>query len=84
MKSFTFLGFLAGVAALGRPAVGKASAGQALLLGLQTMAEQGVLMLRLWHQRARDRRQLMELSDHMLKDIGITREERQVEISRPF
>jgi len=84
MKSFTFLGFLAGVAALGRPAAGKALPGQALPPGLQTAAKRGALMLRLWRQRARDRRQLMELSDYMLKDIGITRDEREIEISRPF
>jgi len=84
MKSFTFLGFFTGVAALGRPATRKASAGQALPAGLQTAAKRGALMLRLWRRRSRDRRQLMELSDYMLKDIGITRDERENEISRPF
>jgi uncharacterized protein YjiS (DUF1127 family) len=84
MKSFTFLGFLAGVAALGRPVAGRASAGQALPPGLQAAAERGALMLRLWRRRSRDRRHLMELSDYMLKDIGITRDERESEISRPF
>ena len=84
MKSFTFLGFFTGVAALGRPAVGKASARQALLPGLQTTAKRGALMLRLWRRRSRDRRQLMELSDYMLKDIGITPDDRENEISRPF
>ena len=84
MKSFTFLGFLAGAAALGRPAAGKASAGQVLPPGLEIATKRGVLMLRLWRRRARDRRQLMELSDYMLKDIGITRDEREIEISRPF
>ncbi|MFB3134883.1 MAG: DUF1127 domain-containing protein [Rhodospirillales bacterium] len=30
------------------------------------------------------RRQLAELSDHYLADIGITREEAQIEAARPF
>lgn len=84
MKSFTFLGFFTGVAALGRPAAEKRSTGQALPPGLQAAAKRGASMLRLWRQRGRDRRQLMELSDYMLKDIGITRDERENEISRPF
>lgn len=82
MKSFTFLGFFTGVAALRRPAAGKASAGQALPPGLQAAAKWGALVLRLWRQRGRDRRHLMELSDYMLKDIGITRDERETQIPR--
>jgi uncharacterized protein YjiS (DUF1127 family) len=37
-----------------------------------------------WHQRARERRQLMELSDHMLRDIGISRSEAIGESEKPF
>jgi len=37
-----------------------------------------------WHQRARERRQLLELSDHMLRDIGISRSDAIGEAERPF
>lgn len=84
MKSFAFLGFVAGVAALGRPVTGRALAGRGLLSGQRTEAEQGLILLRLWRRRARDRRRLTELGDHVLKDIGITPERRQLELSKPF
>ena len=37
-----------------------------------------------WLERARQRRQLQQLSDHMLKDIGLTRAGVEVEVSKPF
>jgi uncharacterized protein YjiS (DUF1127 family) len=37
-----------------------------------------------WQERARERRQLMELSDHMLRDIGISRAEAFGEAEKPF
>ena len=37
-----------------------------------------------WHERARERRQLMELSDHMLRDIGISRAQAYGEAYKPF
>jgi uncharacterized protein YjiS (DUF1127 family) len=37
-----------------------------------------------WQDRARERRALMELSDHMLRDIGISRAEAHREAARPF
>jgi len=37
-----------------------------------------------WQQRARERRQLMRLSDHMLRDIGISRAEALGEAEKPF
>ncbi len=37
-----------------------------------------------WHERARQRRQLLSLSDHMLKDIGISRADAEGEASKPF
>ena len=40
--------------------------------------------IRLWPERARSRRQLRELSDHMLKDIGLTRAEVGHEFPQPF
>ena len=41
-------------------------------------------LLLLWQQRARDRRQLQSLSDHMLRDIGLTRADVFAEASKPF
>ena len=37
-----------------------------------------------WVERARQRRQLGELSDHMLKDIGLTRADVEAEVTKPF
>jgi uncharacterized protein YjiS (DUF1127 family) len=37
-----------------------------------------------WFERTRQRRQLSELSDHMLKDIGLTRVDVEAELSKPF
>jgi uncharacterized protein YjiS (DUF1127 family) len=37
-----------------------------------------------WHERARQRRQLQQLSEHMLKDIGLSRADAAAEISKPF
>jgi uncharacterized protein YjiS (DUF1127 family) len=37
-----------------------------------------------WFDRASQRRQLGELSDHMLRDIGVTRADVWAESSKPF
>lgn len=37
-----------------------------------------------WAERARQRRALRELSDHMLKDLGITRYDAELEGRKPF
>jgi uncharacterized protein YjiS (DUF1127 family) len=37
-----------------------------------------------WLERAHQRRHLAQLSDHMLKDIGLTRAEVEAEILKPF
>ena len=37
-----------------------------------------------WHDRARQRRRLAELSDHMLRDIGLTRADAWAEVDKPF
>ena len=46
----------------------------------------GVLFdkLMLWRQRYRERRQLASLSDHTLKDIGLSRADIEVEIAKRF
>jgi uncharacterized protein YjiS (DUF1127 family) len=41
-------------------------------------------LLLTWQQRARDRRQLESLSDHMLRDIGLSRADVFAEASKPF
>jgi uncharacterized protein YjiS (DUF1127 family) len=37
-----------------------------------------------WHERSRQRRQLLPLDDQLLKDIGISRSGAEVEASKPF
>jgi uncharacterized protein YjiS (DUF1127 family) len=37
-----------------------------------------------WHDRARERRALMEISDQMLRDLGISRADACREAARPF
>jgi uncharacterized protein YjiS (DUF1127 family) len=37
-----------------------------------------------WLERVHQRRQLAQLSDHMLKDIGLTRVDVEAELSKPF
>jgi uncharacterized protein YjiS (DUF1127 family) len=37
-----------------------------------------------WHELARQRRSLRELDDHLLRDIGLTREQVAMEAARPF
>jgi uncharacterized protein YjiS (DUF1127 family) len=43
-----------------------------------------VTAIRTWQRRARSRQELRELSDHMLKDIGLRREELGYEFPKPF
>jgi uncharacterized protein YjiS (DUF1127 family) len=38
----------------------------------------------IWHERARQRRQLRSLSTHMLRDIGLSRADVEGEASKPF
>jgi uncharacterized protein YjiS (DUF1127 family) len=40
--------------------------------------------LLLWHERARERRHLQSLSDHMLRDMGLTRADVLAEADKPF
>ena len=37
-----------------------------------------------WLDRSRQRRQLAQLSDHMLRDIGLTRADAWAEADKPF
>jgi uncharacterized protein YjiS (DUF1127 family) len=52
--------------------------------GPQSLAAIAFARLLHWHELARQRRALLALSDHMLKDIGISRAEAEREASRPF
>jgi uncharacterized protein YjiS (DUF1127 family) len=48
--------------------------------GAGRVAEGGLI----WLERGRQRRQLSELSDHMLRDIGLTRADAWAESEKPF
>ena len=41
-------------------------------------------LLLTWHARSRQRRQLLSLSDHMLRDLGLSRADVMAEASKPF
>jgi uncharacterized protein YjiS (DUF1127 family) len=41
-------------------------------------------LLLVWRERARQRRQLRSLGDHMLRDLGLTRADVLAESSKPF
>ena len=41
-------------------------------------------LLYVWHERAQDRRLLLELDDHMLRDIGLTSADVDHEVSKKF
>jgi uncharacterized protein YjiS (DUF1127 family) len=80
-KGFFAPATLAATAAL--PLVGsrpRASLGWMLGRALARMAEAAFA----WHERARQRHALMQLSDHMLRDIGIARAEAVGEAGKPF
>lgn len=40
--------------------------------------------LELWQERSRQRRQLLELDDRLLKDIGVSRADVEREACKPF
>ncbi|MGH6886768.1 MAG: DUF1127 domain-containing protein [Geminicoccales bacterium] len=43
-----------------------------------------VAVLLTWLERTRQRRQLGQLSPHMLKDIGLSRADVEAEVTKPF
>jgi len=57
-----------------------ASALHGTLRGVSTLLD----AVALWSERRRERRQLMEMPDHLLRDIGITRVDAFVEADKPF
>ena len=46
--------------------------------------QRAVTLLLIWRERAQQRRDLQSLSDHMLRDIGLTRADVFAEASKPF
>jgi uncharacterized protein YjiS (DUF1127 family) len=51
---------------------------------LASAAQRAVQILLIWRERARQRRLLQTLNDHMLRDIGLTRADVFAEASKPF
>lgn len=55
------------------------------ITGLLAVAGRAALdRLALWHERARQRRQLRELTDALLHDLGLTRSDADAEAIKPF
>jgi uncharacterized protein YjiS (DUF1127 family) len=52
--------------------------------GLDPIISGTLRLLRAWRARARQRREALALSDRELRDIGLTREQLQRELSKPF
>ncbi len=50
----------------------------------RVQAHQGRAALKVWNYRHRQRRQLSQLPDHVLKDIGISRIDALREADKPF
>jgi uncharacterized protein YjiS (DUF1127 family) len=53
-------------------------------LHLHSWARLARLVLHVWPERRRQRAQLRELEDHLLRDIGVTRGEALREARKPF
>jgi uncharacterized protein YjiS (DUF1127 family) len=58
-------------------------AGAAWRAGEQSAARLCDIIL-MWLQRARERRQLDELGEHLLKDVGVSRADVEREVRKPF
>ncbi len=54
------------------------------LVGLWAGAARALSVPSVWRQRAEQRRQLAELNDHLLRDIGISRGVAAREARKPF
>jgi len=54
------------------------------LLSIKQMVKRSVKKIAFWIERSNQRRQLANLSERMLDDIGYSAEEVQKEISKPF
>ncbi len=54
------------------------------IFDIATKWDQLVTLVRIWRQRRRERQDLASLPAHLLKDIGVSPAEAQVEIAKPF
>ena len=52
--------------------------------GFGRLAARAVALVQLWQERARGRRELQRLDNHMLKDIGLNRIDALREAEKPF
>ena len=57
---------------------------RAVGLGLLVAPGHTLMLLEYWAVRANQRRNLIDLPDHLLKDIGISRAEAEREGGKPF
>ena len=57
---------------------------RAVGLGLLVMPAQTLVLIEYWAVRVNQRRRLIDLPDHLLKDIGITRADAEREAGKPF
>ena len=59
-----------------------------LVIGLWTLPEvfgiQGYNLMTVWTRRDQRRRHLADLTDHQLRDVGLTREDLRSEAGKPF
>jgi len=51
---------------------------------LSVLLKKGWITIKIWREISRERRQLRRLSEHLAKDIGISRAEAEREADRPF
>ena len=52
--------------------------------GIRGFVMHAAKQLHSWHQRQRQRQALADLDEHLLSDIGITREAAAREVAKPF
>jgi uncharacterized protein YjiS (DUF1127 family) len=81
-------GLPAGPAAMGNGAAARQSIVARAKGDLRSAVRRGLLHIveafLAWHDRARERRALMEMSDRTLRDVGISRADACREAARPF
>ena len=67
-----------------RDSLGRLGRRHAALDALSGAADRVLATLREWHQRSRERAELAALDDRMLRDIGLTRGDREFLANKPF
>ncbi len=61
-----------------------AAAGRYREFGLKRAVFEALPVLLIWHERARQRRALARLDDHLLRDVGLSRAAAVLESRKPF